>query len=136
VTRIVLGTNVYISAIAFGRVPREALIVVSAGFFELFTSPPLISELFRVLRDRFSYSIDALDRIESRVRVISCLVEPPVRVTKCTDPDDNRVQECAVAARAGYVVTGDNDLLRMDPFEGIRILRPAEFVKLRPWIAR
>lgn len=135
-TRVVFDTNVYISAVAFGGVPREALLLASAGVFELYTSPPLHRELLRVLRDRFHYSKAALARLESRLRVVSRLVEPSVRIAKCADPDDNRVLECAMAARAGFIVTGDNDLLRMDPFEGIRILRPADFLALRPWTMR
>lgn len=46
------------------------------------------------------------------------------------DPDDNRVMECAVAAGSKYIVTGDNDLLRLGNYSGIAILKVADFLKL------
>ena len=44
------------------------------------------------------------------------------------DPDDNRVLECAVAGRCGYVVSGDGDLLRMGSFRGIKIVTVGQFM--------
>jgi predicted nucleic acid-binding protein len=46
----------------------------------------------------------------------------------CRDPDDDMVLECAVVSGAQMVVTGDKDLLTMNPFNGIEIVTPAEFV--------
>jgi predicted nucleic acid-binding protein len=45
-----------------------------------------------------------------------------------TDPDDNRVLECAVSARTQTIVTGDDDLLRLVGFRGIEIVRVADFL--------
>ena len=45
-----------------------------------------------------------------------------------TDPDDNRVLECALKAGSDIVVTGDRDLLMMGSFRGIRIQRPSDFL--------
>ena len=42
------------------------------------------------------------------------------------DPDDDKFIECAVAAGSRYIVSGDGDLLSLDRFEGIRIIRVAE----------
>jgi predicted nucleic acid-binding protein len=46
------------------------------------------------------------------------------------DPDGNRVLECAVAAGARFIVSGDNDLLRLGQFRNIRIVKVADFMKL------
>jgi len=46
----------------------------------------------------------------------------------CRDPDDDKLLEIAVVGRADYLVTGDQDLLILDPFQGIPILTPAEFL--------
>ena len=54
-------------------------------------------------------------------------------MTDCTDPDDNRVLECALASQATHIVTGDRDLLALDPFRNVRIVRAAKFIAERPW---
>ena len=48
------------------------------------------------------------------------------------DPDDNRILECAVAARSAYIVTGDNDPLRLGSYDGIKIMRVADLLTLLP----
>lgn len=47
-----------------------------------------------------------------------------------SDPDDNRVLECAVAAGSAFIVTGDNDLLRLREFRQVPILRLSDFLAL------
>ena len=47
------------------------------------------------------------------------------------DPDDDRVLECAVASGSDVIVTGDKDLLRRGEYEGIRIMRAADFLRER-----
>jgi predicted nucleic acid-binding protein len=46
------------------------------------------------------------------------------------DPPDNRVLECAVEAGSRFIISGDDDLLRLGTYEGIRILKVAEFLEL------
>ena len=58
------------------------------------------------------------------------LVDATERVHVCRDPEDNRILELAVNGDAGVIVTGDKDLLVLDPFRGVRIVTPAEFLKL------
>jgi predicted nucleic acid-binding protein len=60
----------------------------------------------------------------------------PVRLTRtitaCRDPQDDKVLEIAVAGKADAIVTGDEDLLALHPFEGIPIVGPAEFLSMLP----
>ena len=56
-------------------------------------------------------------------------VVPQHRITACRDPKDNVVLEVAVAREVDYIVTGDEDLLVLHPFEGITIVGPAEFLR-------
>ena len=57
-------------------------------------------------------------------------MDPGVRVTDCRDAKDNRYLELALAAGADVIVSSDDDLLILEPWRGIRILRPAEFLAL------
>jgi uncharacterized protein len=52
-----------------------------------------------------------------------------LKISACRDPKDNKFLELAVTARASCKVTGDQDLLVLNPYEGIPILSPADFLK-------
>jgi predicted nucleic acid-binding protein len=54
-------------------------------------------------------------------------------VTACEDPADDRILKCALEARAQVIITGDDDLLRLKRFEGIRILTPRAFLDSEMW---
>ncbi len=54
--------------------------------------------------------------------------EPTETTTDCRDPKDNRYLELALAARATAIVSGDDDLLVLHPWRGVRIVRPARFL--------
>lgn len=62
---------------------------------------------------------------------IGNLVEPTQTLSITGDPDDNRILECAVTAGSEFIVTEDRGLLRLTAFEGIRIVRAAEFLRLQ-----
>ena len=55
-------------------------------------------------------------------------VEPGEKVEDCRDAKDNRYLELALAARATVIVSGDKDLLILDPWRDVRVLRPAQFL--------
>lgn len=55
---------------------------------------------------------------------------PPLPQPVCRDPDDDAVLTCALAAQVELIVSGDNDLLVLEQFQGIRIVTPAQAVKL------
>ena len=131
---VIFDTNVFISAFEFGGIPRDAFLLAAAGLFDLCTSEPLLEELNRVLRDRFGYSGEKLTEIRKRLERLCTVIEPTEQITDCSDPDDNRVLECAVAAKARYIVTGDHALLRLTPFRGIHIITAAQLLDRKPWV--
>lgn len=57
------------------------------------------------------------------------LFAPTRRITACRDSNDNMVLEAAVAGSADVIVSGDEDLLVLHPFEGIDIIGPAAFIR-------
>ena len=56
--------------------------------------------------------------------------EPAAMPRVCRDRADDAILACALAARAGFLVTGDDDLLELRSFERIRIVRPRDFEAL------
>jgi putative PIN family toxin of toxin-antitoxin system len=57
------------------------------------------------------------------------LVAITQRITLCRDPRDDKFLELAIAGRADFLVTGDVDLLTLDPFHGTAIMDPATYLR-------
>ena len=130
--RFVFDTNTIVSALLFGNsVPRQAFDrALESG--TILISDSLVMELSRVLgRERFDQYVSLEERNEFLVSLIrdSDLIEITESVQACRDPDDDRILELAVNGAAVYIVTGDSDLLVMNPFRGVEILTPAGFLR-------
>lgn len=128
--RVVLDTNVYISAFLFGGPPRRVFEYVVDGSVQCFVSLPLLDEIRDVLqRRKFGLSIEqALAFVEELQALVRVVVPGGAVNAVAADPDDNRVLECALAARAEVVVTGDAHLLQLKHWRGIRMVDPSAFI--------
>lgn len=128
--RVVLDTNVLVSAVVFGGPPGRIIGFASQGRLRLVLSPATIDEFRRVLRGKFRFPDAAVYRAETLLRKVSLpVVEPEVSVDVLRDdPDDNRVLEAAIAGSADCIVSGDRHLLELESFRGIPILTPREFL--------
>ena len=128
--RIVVDTNVIVSALVFGGLPRRVFETIGSGHCSFFHSAEIESETRRVLRDKFGWDEQKLDRYLPVLWKLGERVMPRHRVNAVReDPDDNRILECALEAGADVVVSGDGHLLRLGGYEGIAILTPREFLK-------
>jgi putative PIN family toxin of toxin-antitoxin system len=100
-----------------------------AGEIEVAISQPILHETLRVLRDKFHWSLVELET--AQITIESCtLCFTPVRrldIIKGDEPD-NRILECAEISGSEYIVSGDNDLLRLGQYGNARI------VKVRIWL--
>ena len=70
-----------------------------------------------------------LDLVLDLLKAASASIEPTIVVTDCRDAKDNKYLELALAAGATTIVASDGDLLALDPWRGIRILTPSEYVR-------
>jgi putative PIN family toxin of toxin-antitoxin system len=90
-----------------------------------------MEETLRVLREKFHWPEDALREVEVSISEFTERVKPAqvVDVIK-EDPADNRILECAAAAKSDFIVTGDQHLLRLGSYGNIRITKVADFLDL------
>lgn len=118
--RVVLDTNIFISAILYGGNPRQVVNLAISEAIEVYISPDLLDELRRTLIEKFSLNLLEVDRILSEIKDFSEITTPQVRLQVIkNDPSDNRVLECAVAAKVYFIVSGDKHLLNLGNFRGI-----------------
>jgi putative PIN family toxin of toxin-antitoxin system len=129
--RIVCDTNVILSAALFeDSVTRRVLNTIKTDAV-IILSKPVLREIQDVLsRKKFDKYISLEDRFKflQSLVVDTESVEITSHITECSDPKDNKFLELAVDGKADYIVTGDEDLLRMNPFQNIRILSPTDFL--------
>lgn len=129
-TRVVADTNILVSALQFGGKPKELLDLAADGQIDLATSEVIIAEAIRVLRDKFEHTPEWLAEADRQLRVVARLVEPTEHLQVIeADPSDDRILECAVAADAAVLVSGDAHLLTLGRFRGILIQRVADFLR-------
>jgi uncharacterized protein len=129
VTRVTLDSNVYLSGFVFGGKPKRVLEMAIDGEIEVAVSDPIIQEVRRHLLGKFGWSEPrAAEAVESITEFAKHVTPTEAIDTVPTDPDDNRVLECAVTAGSQTIVTGDDDLLRLVGFRGIEIVRVADFL--------
>ena len=121
--RVVFDTNIFVSAFAMpGGAADRALHRVIAGQDVLFISHAILSELTRVLSQKFGHEPEQLARTAVFLAEAGELVRPRARIRVLADEPDNRILECAIAARADAVVTGDRAMLALKSYRDIEIL--------------
>ena len=131
--RFVFDTNVLVSALLLpDSKPRKALDrALQKG--KVLVSFAVLAELYEVLsRKQFRRYIDEED-IRKFVAVLTReaeWIDMDVRITACRDSKDDKFLELGVSGHATHIVTGDSDLLALNPFQGIRIVPPQELLKL------
>lgn len=133
--RLVLDTNTVVSALLWRGIPHDLINAARAHPVVLFTSPILLAELEDVLtRKKLAVAVAASgigpDQLMQRyLRLVTVIHPEPIPPTVLTDPDDDHVLACALAARVDLIVSGDRDLLTLKRFQEIPIVTAAEAVR-------
>jgi uncharacterized protein len=129
--RIVLDTNVFISSF-FGRNPRSIIDLWKEGRLTFCLSPEIIDEYIEVLRrlglNKSPELEELLKLFATGFHIVFTTRTPEVHVVG--DPDDDKFIACAVALKAGYVVSGDKALVDVRQYQGIKIVTPREFLEI------
>jgi len=129
--RYVFDTNVIVSAVLLPKSkPRKAFDLATQSA-TILVSDEVVEELNDVLRraDFEKYVTEAL-RMEFLAALLrdAELVEITEHVKECRDPRDDKFLSLAVNGKADCIISGDKDLLELNPFRGIPIIAPAEFL--------
>jgi len=129
--RAVVDTNVFVSALLGSAVTRSLKTALEQGRFTLVTSDRLLRELIAVLsRPELSLKADTVAELTALILERAEVAPPTSKVTDCRDPKDNMVLEAALDGHATHLVTGDEDLLVLNPFRGVAVVRPAQFLEI------
>jgi len=130
--RFVFDTNVLISAALSDPSTSRRAFDLALDRGAILLSLPAVAELSQVLtRDKFRPYVteDEARQFLAVLAGASQWVEIDVQISDCRDPSDNKFLELAVSGRATHIITGDNDLLVLNPFKGMPVITPAEFLR-------
>ncbi len=126
INHFVVDTNVIVSALLFKKsIPFQAVKIAEKG--KILHSESTLTELREVLNRR---KFDKYLQIEERQKFLIKFVDTSRRIliqetiSICRDAKDNKFLELAVNGDAQFIITGDQDLLVLNPFRGIKIITP------------
>ena len=126
--RIIIDTNIVISGSFFVGALRKFLVELKETEIVICANKKIVSEYFKTASDMINAKkgnlnlkifLDFLNRLE--------LIEPISDLKICRDSDDDKFINCAIDAKAIYIVSGDKDLLTIKNFAGIEIVTAREF---------
>ena len=130
--RLLLDTNVLVSALIWSGKPYSLLKLGSAPPHQIYTSPALLDELRstlsypRLQAHIFKRGLSAKELYDQVALILYTQPSPALAKPVCRDPDDDAVLACAKAAQVDWIVSGDQDLLVLQRFEGIPIVTAAQ----------
>ena len=96
---------------------------------DLITSPALLDELAKTMREKFGLNPEALPLLKIYADSATIVKSEPLPHPVCHDEDDDELPATALAGEADTIVSGDKDLLILKEFQGVKILSPRQFVE-------
>jgi uncharacterized protein len=127
--KVVLDTNIFVSALVLpGGQADKAVLATAEGRFALAISKPIIHEVLGVLARKFARDSEELARVAVFLSELGEVAQPRKTLRVLRDEPDNRILECALAAHAEVIVTGDRAMLDLGEYKGIRIVTLREFL--------
>jgi len=127
--KVVFDTNILVSALVFpGGRGEEALRRIVEEQDQLLISKAIVDELLGVLGRKFSRDREELAHVAVYLSDLAITVSPRRRLRVVKDEPDNRILECALTGRADAIVTGDQALLDVRLYRGVRIIALREYV--------
>jgi putative PIN family toxin of toxin-antitoxin system len=132
--RVILDTNVFVSAVFFGGEPGRILEAWRDGEVQLVLSPDILEEYIDVLHrlEMLYPPVEADPIIELVLAGSEIISAPPLKEPVSPDPDDDKFIACALESGTNFIVSGDKHLLSVDGYLGIKVLKPSGFVKVLP----
>lgn len=130
--RVVLDTNVYISAIIIGGVCEKLFEEIQKRDLKIFISPFLIEEIVKVLKKEFKWSDEMIQFVICFLLEKAILIYPQKKVFIIKEKeDDNRILEIALEAKAHFLISGDKrHILPLKKINHTQIISPKNFLKI------
>jgi len=124
--KILLDTNVIVSAFAT-RGLCSALFEVCIEDHELIISNSIIAEIKKVLEKKLKAPKSTINEVEYYINNYFIKVTDSDNISICRDKDDNKIISVAANNEVSFLVSGDDDLLVLKEYRGVKIVTPRQF---------
>ena len=130
--KVVLDTNVYISAIIMGGICEKVLEEIRKRGIEILISPDIVKEIAKVLKEKFLWNDLMIQTVIYDILQRAILITPTSKVSIIKEKKkDNRILECALEGEAHFIISGDKKhILPLKQFRKIKIISPKDFLKM------
>jgi putative PIN family toxin of toxin-antitoxin system len=138
--RVVLDTNVFVSALLTpDSPPARILELIIERNLRLVISPGIIRELGLVFEypklkkalNKHGVADDVVaNAILKILKIATITPESEIARGVSCDPKDDMVISCAIEGHADFIISGDQDLIKLESYKGVRIVTPATFLQL------
>jgi putative PIN family toxin of toxin-antitoxin system len=131
--KYVFDVNTLISAVLIKNSIPAASLDKALTIGDIVLSDSILAELTEVIfRRKFDKYLTDEQRLEflEKFERRALKLEVTMSITDCRDPKDNKYLELALTCNADCIITGDDDLLTLNPYKGIPIINAADFIKL------
>jgi len=127
---VVLDTNILISAVLFKGTPLKILkFCIIEEKIDVAISPELMAEFVGKLKYKFGIDAQTLAELKELIEQSTLNFLPKYTTKICRDDSDNMILDLAIYAKAGFIITGDKDLLALKNHNGIEIMTAAGFLE-------
>jgi len=128
--QVVIDTNVWISGMVFGGNPERIIKLFIDGSLIVVTSEEMLTELKRKVSHKFPLYEPYMSAVVASIREQAIVVQLGTYLVNASrDPDDNMVIETALIGGADFIVSGDKDLLVLEKYESVKIVKPADLLE-------
>ena len=135
--KVVLDTNIFISAFLWQKLVKEILNLAWQKKIQICASQEILTEFTRVLKyPKFSQKLKLIGKTPSEI--INEFLEiiklyPSIKLNAAIlkeDPSDVKFLSCAFSCGASFIISGDKRLLSLKKFRNIPILSPQKFLQI------
>jgi putative PIN family toxin of toxin-antitoxin system len=130
--KVVLDSNIFISSLFWKGSPRKVFDRVTNRLDELFTTDEILQEVAEVL-SRKKFDINRKE-IEDYIKIIESYSVKIISANEteeiCRDKDDDKILQCGFEGNVDFIITGDDDLLVLEKYKAIRIVKPGEYLAI------
>ncbi len=130
--KVVLDTNILVSAFGWDGKPKEILRRILRGEFELYMSKKQLEEITRVIDyPKFEFTDDQKSKFVAIITELATITETNTSLDIIKeDPSDNAILESDIESKADYIISGDDHLLKLESYHNIKIVTATQFLEL------
>jgi len=130
--KLVLDTNIFISAFYWGGNSQKIIDMVIEGIDELYISEEIINEISEVMaRPKFKTERKTIDGYIKTIIKSGKIIKIEGKLKGiCRDKDDDDKLECAIISNADFLITGDEDILILKNYENVKIITQKEYLDI------